>query len=291
MLRYAIKKRLGHQQEVPKQKYNGLPVPEPPQKGDIDMIIAGFPWYVAMRSSESIWVFTDLCSQTHSGLNMFKHANDPKSSLIFNALSYVDEYRPKMVYFENVHGFLTYALNATQASVHRLEGGVPMGGLKIVVRALLDLGYQVRFCLLQAAHYGTPQTRVRFVLMGALDGLPLPNLPQPTHYFPETNNLPIDLGGEIIRPIKAKNGAALHPFVTIDDAIDDLPWFDWYVHDIINKLAIDPWIGNILKHTLYQHQSGENSLSENRAYAHLFATPHSVHFADMTDTQVTATDQ
>ncbi|KAF8346872.1 S-adenosyl-L-methionine-dependent methyltransferase [Amanita rubescens] len=193
MLRYAIKKRLGHQQEVPMQMYNGRP-------GDIDMIIAGFP------------------CQTHSGLNMFKHANDPKSSLIFNALSYVDEYRPKLVYFENVHGFLSYALNATQASIHRLEGGIPMGGLKLVVRALVDLGYQVRFCLLQAAHYGTPQTRVRFVLMAALDGLPLPSLPQPTHHFPETNHLPIDLGGEVIRPIKAKNGAALHPFVTIDDA-------------------------------------------------------------------------
>jgi DNA (cytosine-5)-methyltransferase 1 len=65
--------------------------------------------------------------------------------------------------------------------------------------------------------------------MAALDGHPLPSLPQPTHDFPQTNRLQINLrNGELIQPIKAENGVALHPFVTIDDAIDDLPRFDWY---------------------------------------------------------------
>ena len=76
---------------------------------------------------------------------MFKHANDRKTNLIFNAMSYMDAYRPEMGYFENVQGFLNYSLNATQASVHRLEGGIPMGGLKILVRALVDLGYNFYF--------------------------------------------------------------------------------------------------------------------------------------------------
>jgi DNA (cytosine-5)-methyltransferase 1 len=45
MLRYAIKKRLDHQQEVPMQLDSGnARVPDPPKKGDIDVIIAGFPW-------------------------------------------------------------------------------------------------------------------------------------------------------------------------------------------------------------------------------------------------------
>ena len=65
--------------------------------------------------------------------------------------------------------------------------------------------------------------------MAALDGLPLPSLPQPTHYFPQTSHLKIDLqNGVTIQPIKAESGAALHRCVTIDDAIDDLPRFDWY---------------------------------------------------------------
>ena len=82
---------------------------------------------------------------------MFKLANDPKSNLIFNALSYMDEYRPKMAYFENVPGFVSYSLNSTQASIHRVEGGIPVGGLKVVVRALVDLGYIICYfiaCLL-----------------------------------------------------------------------------------------------------------------------------------------------
>ncbi|KAF8640653.1 hypothetical protein AX17_000310 [Amanita inopinata Kibby_2008] len=211
ILRYAIKKQEGHHPGVPKQIYDGRTlVPDPPKPGDIKIIVAGFP------------------CQTHSSLNMFKHANDPKSNLILNALSYVDFYRPVLCYFENVPGFLNYALNATQASMHRLEGGIPMGGLKIVVRALIDMGYQVRFCLLQAGHYGTPQGRVRFFLVAALDGTPLPELPQPTHDFPQTNRLLISLStGDIIQPIKTTGGTAPHPSVTIHDAISDLPRFDW----------------------------------------------------------------
>lgn len=64
--------------------------------------------------------------------------------------------------------------------------------------------------------------------MAALDGLPLPSLPQPTHDFPQTSRLQMNLRKEEIQPIKAENGVALHPCVTIDDAIDDLPRFDWY---------------------------------------------------------------
>jgi len=72
---------------------------------------------------------------------MFKTANDTRSNLILNALSWVDHYRPRYVYFENVTGFLSFHPNARQAGVHRLEGGVTMGGLKLLIRALLEMGY------------------------------------------------------------------------------------------------------------------------------------------------------
>lgn len=211
MLNLAVRKHRGLETPVLKQlRDRTVPVPDPPKPGEIQVITAGFP------------------CQTHSGLNMFKQANDPKSNLIFNALSYVDHYRPDFVYFENVQGFLSYALGTTQASKHRLEGGLKMGGLKLVVRALVDLGYQVRFCLLQAGHYGTPQGRIRFFLIAAREGMPLPELPQPTHEFPQNRGLEIKLtNGETIAPIKTGTGCSFHPFVTIDDAISDLPRFDW----------------------------------------------------------------
>ncbi|KAF8167566.1 hypothetical protein B0H34DRAFT_792278 [Crassisporium funariophilum] len=216
MLRYAIKSQQGHQTEAPKQLYNGqIPVPDPPKRGDIQVITAGFP------------------CQTHSTLNMFKNVDDVKSNLILTTLSFVDHYRPAFAFFENVPGFLNYSLNAVQAGRYRVEGGVEMGGLKLLVRALIDMGYQVRYGLLQAGHYGTPQRRVRFFLITAQDGQPLPELPQPTHEFPVVNSLQIKhVMGDYpppnnISPIRTTSGTAAHPFVTIDAAIGDLPRFDW----------------------------------------------------------------
>lgn len=90
--------------------------------------------------------------------------------------------------------------------------------------------YQVRFGLLQAAHYGTPQTRVRFFMIAAIEGQPLPQLPQPTHDFPVVDALRIELtNGDSIEPIRTMSGTAPHTFVSVEDAIGDLPRFDWYV--------------------------------------------------------------
>jgi DNA (cytosine-5)-methyltransferase 1 len=88
--------------------------------------------------------------------------------------------------------------------------------------------YQVRFCLLQAAHYGTPQTRVRFYLFGAQRGYPLFAAPKPTHDFPQMHGLEIRFpNDDIVLPVRAEAGTAPFKFVTIDDAISDLPRFDW----------------------------------------------------------------
>lgn len=72
---------------------------------------------------------------------MFKTANDVKSNLMLTALSWVDFYRPKYVYMENVSGFLSFNLGTKQAGLHRVEGGVVMGGLKLLIRALLEMRY------------------------------------------------------------------------------------------------------------------------------------------------------
>lgn len=72
---------------------------------------------------------------------MYKKAGDIKSNLILTALSWVDYLKPKLVYFENVPGFLRFSFDAEQAGQHKVEGGIPMGGMKFIVRALIDLGY------------------------------------------------------------------------------------------------------------------------------------------------------
>jgi DNA (cytosine-5)-methyltransferase 1 len=180
---------------------------------------------------------------------MHKKADDIKSNLLLTTLSWVDYLRPKIVYFENVTGFLRFSFNVVQAGKHKVEGGIHMGGMKFIVRAMIDMGYylpyhycdheltllfsryQVRFGLLQAGNYGTPQGRIRLIIIAAVDGHPLPELPQPSHDFPSIiKKLEIKHPTEeenSICPVWATRGTAPHAFVTIDDAISDLPRFDW----------------------------------------------------------------
>ena len=141
MLRYAIKSQEGHPLEAPKQLFDEkISVPDPPQRGVIKVITAGFPWCVDLWCVGST---TDTLgdSQTHSTMNMFKDADDIKSNLILTTLSFLDYYRPALAFFENVPGFLNYSLNATQVDRHRTEGGLEMGGLKLLVKALIDMGF------------------------------------------------------------------------------------------------------------------------------------------------------
>lgn len=94
--------------------------------------------------------------------------------------------------------------------------------------------YQIRFGLLQAAHYGAPQTRVRFFMVAARLGYVLPDLPVPVYSFPLNDSLDIKLPhGLVLRPIDTAR-ETLFNYISIHDAISDLPRFDWYV---ITKLS------------------------------------------------------
>ncbi|KAJ7492258.1 S-adenosyl-L-methionine-dependent methyltransferase [Mycena latifolia] len=212
VLRYFIKSSANHNIETPLQLFdNKTPLPPPIKPGKMRAIFIGLP------------------CQSHSGLNMYRKAEDPKSNLMLTAASYVDFFRPDFVFLENVPGFLKYNLLAQQASRHRLEGGVEMGGLKLLLRALQDMKYTFRFALLQAGNYGVPQSRVRFFLIAARHGLPLPDMPQPTHDFEVVNQLRIRLPYNRIpmTPIRTTRGTMPHASVSVEDAIGDLPQYDW----------------------------------------------------------------
>ncbi|SJL06388.1 uncharacterized protein ARMOST_09724 [Armillaria ostoyae] len=211
MLRYMVKHhhRPG-QMDPPLQIYDETPVPLPPSPGQIKVIVAGFP------------------CQSHSALNMYKHEHDRKSNLILTTLSTMDFLRPEYGFFENVPGFINYRPDATQFGRYKLQGGMEQGGLKFVLRALIDMKYQVRFGVIDAAHYGTPQRRKRFFICAAQQKQKLSSLPQPTHDFPNTEKLAIKLSiGGSITPIRTTNGTAPHRCVTVEDAISDLPRYDY----------------------------------------------------------------
>ncbi len=180
-------------------------------------------------------------SQSYSTLNTYQQAHDWKSHLMLTLLSWVDFLRPKYCFFENVKGFLQYNLHASQASKYIVEGGNDKGGLEFLLLSMALSGavltvrgrYQVRFSLLQAGHYGTPQWRIRFFLVAAKHGYALPNNPEPSHASFTNTTLARHLGEKVdITPIRAPSGTAPMKHVSIHDALSDLLQFDWYVQSL-----------------------------------------------------------
>ena len=123
-----------------------------PARGEVELLCGGPP------------------CQGFSGMNRFnsREYSNFKNSLVASYLSYCDYYRPKYFILENVRNFVAFK-----------KGMV----LKLTLRALLDMGYQCTFGVLQAGSYGVPQTRRRLVVLAAAPGRRLPAYPRPTHVF------------------------------------------------------------------------------------------------------------
>lgn len=144
MFNYSVRRSLKLDDDAARIKLVGAPANEaiPPVLPDmVDVIIAGFPWSVSgyachIRNQSDRPGET---SQSHSMLNQYRQADDRKTNLMLNLLSWVDFLQPKFCFFENVRGFMSYKLDATQASSRAVEGGIEMGGLKLLIRVLVAL--------------------------------------------------------------------------------------------------------------------------------------------------------
>jgi len=133
--------------------------------------------------------------------------SDTRGNAIFEYLRLVREVRPARFVLENVANIVTAAIrhrpiadrpgkswNLSSYSEAGLDLFPGPFGLKSLdadelsgsaVRYLLDtvladLGYNVRFAILDAADYGAPQRRLRFVMIGDRDSNP-PEIIKPTH--------------------------------------------------------------------------------------------------------------
>lgn len=127
----------------------------------------------------------------------------------------------------------------------------------------------MRFAILQAAHYGTPQSRERFFLWAARTGLPLPELPPRTHDFPVTKSLSIGFTtGDVVRPIRTASGIVPLPFVTINDAISDLKRWDWLGHSLFylfSRLTITV-LHRVNPHRSYRQTAQDRQELETRRH-------------------------
>lgn len=134
--------------------------------------------------------------------------SDPRGNAIFEYLRLVSEVRPRMFVLENVANLVTAAIkhrpiserpgkswnlssySVGQPTLLEVVDGQPLpltedelsgSAIRYLLKTVIaELGYQVRFAVLDSADYGAAQRRLRFVMIGAREGLP-PEFIAPTH--------------------------------------------------------------------------------------------------------------
>lgn len=137
------------------------------------------------------------------GFSVYNHQrglHDERSSLYREYLRVVDGLQPNWVVLENVTGMTSAGGGA---AVHA------------IIQGLNSLGYDVRAEVLRAEEYGVPQERRRIVFIGNRIGLPVA-YPNPTHGF------------------------GSHPFVTVKDAIADLPALENGENNGVEQYGFEP---------------------------------------------------
>ncbi|KAM0191256.1 hypothetical protein ACHAPA_007521 [Fusarium lateritium] len=134
-------------------------------------------------------------------------------SLVAAFASFIDLYRPRYGLLENVPSIVQRKSNRDQDVFSQL------------ICAIVGLGYQAHFFLLDASSFGSPQRRSRVFLAFAAPGHRLPRRPDPTHAHPagtpndSRGNLPT--GDSMVERIKPE--ATPFDFISARAATADLP--------------------------------------------------------------------
>lgn len=123
--------------------------------------------------------------------------------------------QPRAFLFENVAGF-AYKVHQT--------------ALESLLAAVGDLGFNAQGEILNAADYGVPQTRQRFIMVGVKDGIDF-EFPEPTH----AKAPDITLLGQNLEPW-ASAGAAIGDLDTDENADDDGHFAGGKHHDLLRQI-------------------------------------------------------
>lgn len=116
---------------------------------DCDIIIGGFP------------------CQGFSVANIKRNELDERNALYRELVRVIREKKPKFFLAENVKGLLSFS-----------NGKV----FEMIIKDFEELGYKVKYKLLNAADFGVPQKRERVVIVGVRNDIDFNfSFPQPTH--------------------------------------------------------------------------------------------------------------
>lgn len=154
------------------------------QPGEADMLIGGPP--CQPFSKASYWMNGDT-----------KRLDDPRADTLTAYLRVLRDLRPRAFLLENVTGL---AYKGKDEGLRHLLNGIEQ------VNREAGTNYRVDWQMLNAAHFGVPQSRERVFLIGSRDGRRF-EFPEPTHGVDENATL---IGER-------------EPFTTAWDAIGDLP--------------------------------------------------------------------
>ena len=134
--------------------------------------------------------------------------DDPRNNLVKEFVRIVSELDAKTFVFENVKG---------------LTVGKHKEFLSELVEEFRTVGYQVRlkWKVLNAAHYGVPQSRERLILLGAKKNVPLPEYPSEISNNPSAKHKIIGLpdGPTCAEALDDLPDADLFPTLTNNDAV------------------------------------------------------------------------
>lgn len=89
---------------------------------------------------------------------------DVRNKLVYSYIEFIELVQPRLLLFENVKGF-TYAFKKKN---DKESTSVPYS--QIVVDKLKSLGYDIDAHVIDFSKYGVPQRRIRFILVGVLNG-------------------------------------------------------------------------------------------------------------------------
>lgn len=168
------------------------------QPGEIDVVVGGPP-----------------CQSFSTG-GRRRTIQDPRGSLLWEFLRFVEGIHPRFFLMENVRGLMSAAINHRPIRDRPENGGPPLEAteqpgsvMRAFIRDLHD-DYRVDCFLVNAVNYGAPQLRERALFFGTTEPKTI-EFPDPTHGNSEES--PRDLFGECI-------SEPLIPFATLGDAIE-----------------------------------------------------------------------
>ena len=125
-------------------------------------------------------------------------SNDPRNELFREFIRIAKDIQPKVIFFENVHGIMS------------MQGGKV---LQAILSEFGEIGYKCKYALVNAADYGVPQARPRFVLIGVRGFDKVITFPQPTHGRKADEQLGLF-------------DTHLLPHVSVEEALSNLPTVD-----------------------------------------------------------------